>query len=113
MVKYKTMDKELNKEIKDKSKKEKLELIAVYQWCYKAIDFICYFLILLLLVCLALLVDSFLAATAPMYGWYILGVFVLWYILDYLSQMIKVSNQRKCQVDILYRMVEKENEPRK
>ena len=107
------MDKELSKEIKDKSKKEKLELIAVYQWCYKAIDFICYFLILLLLLCLALLVDSFLAATVPMYGWYILGVFVLWYILDYLSQMIKVSNQRKCQVDILYRMVEKENEPRK
>lgn len=107
------MDKELKKEMQDKSKKEKLKLIGVYQWCYKAIDFICYFLILLLLFCLALLVDSFLAATAPAYGWYILGVFVLWYVLDYLSQMIKVSNQRKCQVDILYRMVEKEDEPRK
>lgn len=107
------MDKELSKEIKDKSKKEKLKLIAVYQWCYKAIDFICYFLILFLLVCLALLVDSFLTATVPIYGWYILGVFVLWYILDYLSQMIKVSDQRKRQVDILYRIVEKENEPRK
>ena len=56
---------------------------------------------------------SFLSATAPAYGWYILGVFVLWYVLDYLSQMIKVSNKRKCQVDTLYRMVEKEAEPRK
>lgn len=107
------MDKELKKEMQDKRKKEKLELIGVYQWCYKVIDFICYFLILFLLLCLALLVDSFLAATAPAYGWYILGVFVLWYILDYLSQMIKVSNQRKYQVDILYRIVEKENEPGK
>ena len=104
------MDKELKKEMQDKSKNEKLELIAVYQWCYKAIDFICYFLILLLLLCLALLVDSFLAATAPAYGLYILGVFVLWYVLDYLGQMIKVSDQRKRQVDILYRIVEKEDE---
>lgn len=107
------MDKELSKEIKDKSKKEKLELIAVYQWCYKAIDFICYFMILLLLVCLALLVDSFLSATAPIYWLYILGVFILWYVLDYLAQMIKVTDQRKRQVDTLYRMVEKEDEPRK
>lgn len=105
------MDKELNKEIKDKSKAEKLELIAVYQWCYRAIDFICYFLMLLLLVCLALLVDSFLAATAPIYWLYILGVFILWYVLDYLGQMIKVTDQRKRQVDTLYRMVEKEDEP--
>lgn len=107
------MDKELNKEIKDKNKKEKLELIAVYQWCYKAIDFICYFMILLLLVCLALLVDSFLAATTPAYGWYILGVFILWYVLDYLSQMIKVTDQRKRQIDTLYSIVEKEDEPGK
>lgn len=107
------MDKELNKEIKDKSKAEKLELIAVYQWCYRAIDFICYFLMLLLLVCLALLVDSFLAATAPIYWLYILGVFILWYVLDYLGQMIKVTDQRKRQVDTLYRMVEKEDEPGK
>lgn len=105
------MDKELNKEIKDKSKKEKLELIAVYQWCYRAIDFICYFLMLLLLVCLALLVDSFLAATAPAYGWYILGVGVIWYVLDYLGQMIKVTAIRKNQVDTLYKIVEKEDEP--
>lgn len=104
------MDKELKKEMADKSKKEKLELIAVYQWCYKAIDFVCYFLILLLLVCLALLVDSFLAATAPAYGWYILGVFVLWYVLDYLGQMIEVTAMRKNQVDTLYKMVEKEEE---
>lgn len=104
------MDKELKKELTDKSKKEKLELIAVYQWCYKAIDFVCYFLILLLLVCLALLVDSFLAATAPAYGWYILGVFVLWYVLDYLGQMIEVTAMRKNQVDTLYKMVEKEEE---
>ena len=103
------MDKELKKELTDKSKKEKLELIAVYQWCYKAIDFVCYFLILLLLVCLALLVDSFLAATAPAYGWYILGVFVLWYVLDYLGQMIEVTAIRKNQVDTLYKMVEKED----
>lgn len=107
------MDKELNKEIKDKSKAEKLELIAVYQWCYRAIDFICYFLMLLLLVCLALLVDSFLAATAPIYWLYILGVFILWYVLDYLGQMIKVTDQRKRQVDTLYRIVEKEDEPGK
>lgn len=107
------MDKELQKEIQDKSKKEKLELIGVYQWCYKAIDFICYFMILLLLVCLALLVDSFLTATAPIYWLYIFGVFVLWYVLDYLSQMIKVTDQRKRQVDTLYRMVEKEDEPGK
>ena len=107
------MDKELQKEIQDKSKKEKLELIGVYQWCYKAIDFICYFMILLLLVCLALLIDSFLSATAPAYAWYVLGVFVLWYVLDYLSQMIKVTDQRKRQVDTLYRMVEKEDEPGK
>lgn len=107
------MDKELSKEIKDKSKKEKLELIGVYQWCYKAIDFICYFMILLLLVCLALLIDSFLSATAPIYWLYILGVFILWYVLDYLAQMIKVTDQRKRQVDTLYRMVEKEDEPRK
>lgn len=104
------MDKELKKELTDKSKKEKLELIAVYQWCYKAIDFVCYFLILLLLACLGLLVDSFLAATAPAYGWYILGVFVLWYVLDYLGQMIEVTDQRKRQVDTLYKMVEKEEE---
>lgn len=104
------MDKELQKEIQDKSKKEKLELIGVYQWCYKAIDFICYFMILLLLVCLALLIDSFLSATAPIYWLYIFGVFVLWYVLDYLSQMIKVTEQRKRQVDTLYRMVEKEDE---
>jgi len=107
------MDKELQKEIQDKSKKEKLELIGVYQWCYKAIDFICYFMILLLLVCLALLIESFLSATAPMYVVYIFGVFVFWYVLDYLSQMIKVTDQRKRQVDTLYRMVEKEDEPGK
>ena len=70
-------------------------------------------MILLLLVCLALLVDSFLSATAPIYWLYIFGVFVLWYVLDYLSQMIKVTDQRKRQVDTLYRMVEKENEPGK
>lgn len=104
------MDKELSKEIKDKSKKEKLELITVYQWCYKAIDFICYFIILLLLVCLALLVESFLSATAPIYWLYILGVFIFWYVLDYLSQMIKVTEQRKRQVDTLYKMVEKEDD---
>lgn len=104
------MDKELKKELTDKSKKEKLELIAVYQWCYKAIDFVCYFLMLLLLACLALLVDSFLAATAPAYGWYILGVFVLWYVLDYLGQMIQVTEIRKNQVDTLYKMVEMEEE---
>jgi hypothetical protein len=34
-------------------------------------------------------------------------------VLDYLSQMIKVTDQRKRQVDTLYRMVEKEDEPGK